>query len=116
MLVHISEQHEQHIDALAQELLNLTDLLETLIKFNPTLMFARLDYQLSAIEERVDALVDTVQQLQHHKLSIKILTHKQLVAMHNDVMTSAESLSTVPLPQNLQDYFQLETSYLTSGN
>jgi hypothetical protein len=31
-------------------------------------------------------------------------------------MSLAESLATVPLPQNLQDYFQLETSYLQSGN
>ena len=116
MLVHISEHHEQQIAALAKELLTLTDLLETLIKYNPTLMFARLDFHLGTLEDRVDALVDTVQQLQHHKLSIKLLTHKQLIAMHNDVMSSAEKLSTIPIPQNLQDYFQLEASYLTSGN
>jgi hypothetical protein len=41
-------------------------------------LFKRLGYQLSSIEERVQALVDTIQQLQHHKLVIKLLSHKQL--------------------------------------
>jgi hypothetical protein len=63
MLVHISEQLEQHIEALAQDLLSLTYLLETLIKLIPTLMFARLYFQLSSIEDRVEVLIDTIQPL-----------------------------------------------------
>jgi hypothetical protein len=79
-------------------------------------MFPRLDYKFSSIEERVEALLDTIQQLQHHKLSINLLSQKQLLALGNDVMSSAESLAAVPLPQNHQDYFQLQTSYLKSGD
>jgi hypothetical protein len=71
MLVHISEQYEHQIEALAQALLNFTNLLDTLIKYNPTLIFARLHYQESSFEVRQQALVDTLHQLQPHKLTIK---------------------------------------------
>ncbi len=115
MLVKISEKHEQHINDLANDLMSLTSQLEAFIKFNPTLLYARLEFQLTAITNRVEALMDTLQQLQHHKLSMKLLDFQQLAAMHKDVMASAETLDTVPLPHNLQDYFQLEASYIKTG-
>ncbi len=85
--------------------MSLTSQLEAFIKFNPTLLYARLEFQLTAITTRVEALMDTIQQLQHHKLSIKLLDFQQLAAMHKDVMASAEALDTIPLPRILQDYF-----------
>jgi hypothetical protein len=54
----------------------------------------------------VEALIGTVQQLQHHKFSIKVLNFQHLIAKHYDVKSSAKALETIPLPQNLQDYFQ----------
>jgi hypothetical protein len=70
----MSEHHEEQIGALAQELLSVTDLTETQITYSPTLKFPKLDFQLSTINDKVEALEDTLQQLQHHKLSIKLLT------------------------------------------
>ena len=98
MLVKISEKHEQHINDLADDLMSLTSQLEAFIKFNPTLLYARIEFQLTAITTRVEALMDTVQQLQHHKLSIKLLDFQQLAAMQNDVKASAEAFRYHPTP------------------
>ncbi len=35
-----------------------------------------------------------------------------MTAIHNDVQSLAKALDTIPLPHNLQDYFQLVAYYI----
>ena len=116
LLVQVAQTHEEHITQLEHDLSLLSDVLEAFIKYNPTLLYARLNHQVDTLEDRVLTLLDTIQQLQHHRLSIRLLTQPQLAAMHADIQASAASMNAVPFPQNLQDYFQLETSYLNTGS
>ena len=116
LLVQVAQTHEEHITQLEHDLSTLSSVLEAFIKYNPTLLYARLNHQVDTLELRVDTLIDTIQQLQHHRLSIKLLTQPQLIAMHADIKISAANMNSVPFPQNLQDYFQLETSYLNTGS
>jgi hypothetical protein len=68
--------------------MSLTSPLENFIKCNPTLLYARIELQLSAIRTRVEAFIDIVQQLQHHKLSIKLLDFQQWQQLHNSVKSA----------------------------
>ena len=115
MLVHIEETHERHINQLVADMSHLTSILESFIQYNPTLLYARLNRQLNIVSERVHALLDTVQQLQSHRLSISLLSHSQLLAMHAEVTSAAAKSNVTPLPLSPQDYFQLDVSYLKSG-
>ena len=64
----------------------------------------------------VQTLFALCQQLQTHRLSTKLLSHPQLLALHHEIQTLAAKTDTIPIPRNLHDYFQLETSYLRSNN
>lgn len=70
-------------------------------------MFARLHFQMSTINDRVEALEDNLHQFQHHKLSDNLFKNQQLIAMHNDGMASAKSLPIALLLKNIRDYLQL---------
>ena len=116
MLVHIAQQHEHRIQHLSADLTDLTKVLDKFFLYNPTLLQARLNRQLDIISERIDIVIDTVQHLQHHRLSIRLLSSKQIEILHNNVQTAAAASNLTPLPQHLQDYFQLETSYIHSSD
>ena len=116
MLVHIAQQHEHRIQHLSADLTDLTKVLDQFFLYNPTLLQARLDRQIDIISERIDIVIDTVQHLQHHRLSIRLLSAKQIEILHTNVQTSAAASNLTPLPQHLQDYFQLETSYIHSAH
>ena len=116
MLVHIAETHERHINQLVTDLSTLTNTIEIFLEYNPTLLLSKLNRQVNTIEGRVDSLEHTFQQLQTHRLSTKLLSHPQLLALHHEVQTLAAKTDTIPIPRNLHDYFQLETSYLRSNN
>ena len=49
---------------------------------------------------------------EHHRLSVRLLSHAQLQILHASVLASALESNLTPLTQHLHDYFQLETSYI----
>jgi hypothetical protein len=68
--------------------------------------------QVDNIADHINNLVDTVQQLQHQKLSICLLDLQQLNTLHNSLKQSAQQNNWQLLINNLQDIFQLDISYI----
>jgi hypothetical protein len=89
---------------------HLASIIETLIQYNPALMYAKQMFQLDDIADHLNNLVNTVQQLQHQKLLIHLLNLQQLNTLHNSLKHSAQQNNWQLLINNLQDIFQLDVS------
>jgi hypothetical protein len=85
MLIHVQHKNQQQFTILAAEMAHLTAIIETLIQYNPALVYAKLMSLVNNIADHLDNLVDTVQQLQHQKLSIRLLDLQQLNTFHSSL-------------------------------
>jgi hypothetical protein len=83
---------------------------------NPTLIATHIEEQLNIFQDRVTKVTNLVQELQHHCLSVDLLNFKQLSVLHSEVQKTAKANGYEPLPIQLSDYFQLETSFIRQGS
>jgi hypothetical protein len=90
MLIHVQHKNQQQFKILKAEMAHLTTIIETLIQYNPALVYAKLMSQVDDIADHLKNLLDTVQQLQHQKLSIRLLDLQQLNTLHNSLKSSAQ--------------------------
>ena len=88
-LLQVTHKNTQNINALKADISHLDTIITTLIKYNPALVYAKLMSQVDDVTDYLDSLLDTVQQLQHQKLSIKLLTFHQLHILFQSVLASA---------------------------
>ena len=116
LLTHIVQRHEHQIQELAADLKHLTEIVRLLVTYNPALVYAKLEENVKIVEDRLDVLFDTLQQLQHQRLSVKLLDDTQLQILHSAVANTAQSRNLQVLATKPQDYFQLDVSYVRSGN
>ena len=112
MLIQIAHKNTQNIHALTAEINHLDSIIETLIQFNPALVYAKLMSQVEDVADHLDALLDTVQQLMHQKLSVKLLSLHQLHIMFESIQNTAKANDWTLLIKNPQDVFQLDVSYI----
>ena len=112
MLIQVAHTNTQNINALKAEINHLDIIIETLIKYNPALVYAKLMSQVDDVADHLDALLDTVQQLQHQKLSIKLLSLHQLHILFKSLQKSAAENDWTLLIRTPQDIFQLDVSYI----
>ena len=112
MLIQVAHKNSQNLKQLNAEMTHLGSIIDTLIKFNPALVYAKLMAQVDDIADHLDALLDTVQQLQHQKLSIKLLDLHQLHILYASIKATALENQWTLLIQNPQDIFQLDVSYI----
>ena len=115
LLATISKVHEHQLRELNLDLEHLTQIVQLLITYNPALVYAKLDVQLDTISNRLTVLFDTLQQLQHQRLSVRLLDSMQLATLHDLVVAAARTRNLQLLSPNPQDLFQLDTSYVRSG-
>ena len=115
VLVHISHTHDQQIHLLHAELTHLTSIIKLLIKYNPALVYAKLESQLQIVQDRLKILQDAVQQLQHQRMAVTLLDLNQLHNVFHSVQTMASQKGYTLLPTKPQDFFQLDTSYIRTG-
>lgn len=116
ILFQVTNQHEVKLKQLAEDLVKLTTFTEALLENNPTVFFARLNRQISLLEDRMGQALDVVQQLQNHRLAVNLLSGQQLRDMHLHFQTLAAQNDLVLLPTEISHYFQVETSYIRQGN
>jgi hypothetical protein len=90
MLIHVQHKTQQQFKILAAEMAHLTTIIKTLIQYNPALVYGKLMSQVDDIADHLNNLVDTVQQLQHQKLSIRLLDLQQLNTLHSSLKRSAQ--------------------------
>ena len=116
MLIQVSHKNTQNINALKAEISHLDSIITTLIRYNPALVYAKLMSQIDDVADYLDSLLDTVQQLQHQKLSIKLLSLHQLHILFQSVQNSAKQHNWSLLIRNPQDIFQLDVSYIRKNS
>ena len=112
MLIQVAHKNTQNINALQAEIVHLDSIITTLIKYNPALVYAKLMSQVDDVADHLDSLLDTVQQLQHQKLSIKLLSYHQLHVLYQSVLATSNKNGWSLLIRSPQDIFQLDVSYI----
>jgi len=116
LLVQVSQRHEKEIQELDSDLSHLAQIIRILITYNPALIYAKLQQQIEIIHDRISTLSDTLQQLQHHRLSVNLLNEFQLQVLHTAVLDTAAKRDLKLLPTKPQDFFQIDTSYIRINN
>ena len=112
MLIQVAHKNTQNLKNLNDEMTHLGHIIDTLIRFNPALVHAKLMSQVEDVADHLDALLDTVQQLQHQRLSIKLLDLHQLHILFASIKATALQNQWTLLIKNPQDIFQLDVSYI----
>ena len=116
LLVQVSETQQHQIRGLEIGLEHLNDVFTLLIKNSPTLLYAKINDQLLALQDNIADLKDTLQMLQLQKLSTSLLTATQLTNIYSEITSLAQINKLQPLTSKPQDLYQLETSYLRIKN
>ena len=112
LLTNIVQKHNHLLNELTRDMVHLTNIVRTLITYNPALVYAKLEQNVRFLEERVLQLMNVLQQLQHHRLSVDLLDQHQLQVLLSAVSNTASSRNLQPIPTKPTDYFQLDASYL----
>jgi len=115
LLFQINNEQDIRIKEIVDDLTRVGSVVDALLQNNPTVLYARLENQISLLAERMDQTLDTIQQLQHRRLSVNFLTGPQLHTMHEELVKMASVKNLNLLPDKISDYFQLEASYLRQG-
>jgi len=116
MLIQVTNEHSQILREVATSLDKLTSVMEAFIAHNPTRISDHLNEQVAVLEGRVRQVLNAMQQLQHRRLAVDLLSSDQLAQMHQSLVDIAQQNRVTLLPKHTSDYFQLETSYLQDGS
>ena len=114
MLVRVTQVHDNEIKELTRNMLKIVEVLDFMAEYNPGLLVMKIDVELSRFYNRVIVLTNAVQQLHHRRLSVDLLSPKQMIAMHESVMEAAHEDGYHPLTTQISDYYQIEVSYTRS--
>ena len=81
---------------------------------NPAFIISSLMRTESHLHRILDIVTNTIQQLQHRRMSVDFLQHNQLLKVFNNAKTIADATSCRLIPEHPSDLFQLETSFFAS--
>jgi hypothetical protein len=87
--------------------------------YNPALIYAILHKTVTAMNHRISILFDTLQQLQqlqHQRLAVSLLSESQLQVVFDAARNSARHFNVELIPSNPQDLFQVDASYIHQGD
>jgi hypothetical protein len=70
---------------------------------------------ISTLERQITKVVNVIQQLNNHRLSVDWLSGREIEAIHHAIETFAKANDITPLTSTYADYFQIETSYVRDG-
>jgi TolA-binding protein len=116
ILTSIVQKHERELTSLHAELTALTNTVESLIMYNPTLVYAILQSNIKQMNRRIDILFQALQQLQHQRLAVGLLNSNQLDIIFKAALNAARSLQVNLIPNKPSDLFQLDASYIRQKN
>ena len=116
ILTKIVQKHEHELLTLHDQLQHLTTVVETLLMYNPTLVYAVFQKNIHKIRRKLDSFISTLQQLQHQRLSVRLLDEHQLNIVFDSIKNTALQRQIKLLPARPQDLFQLDTSYIRQGD
>ena len=116
ILVSVTNDHEILLQNLAKSMEHLTHFVDTLTRHNPTVLAAYINEEIDFLYEQTMSALAVIQQLQNRKLAIDFLTKEQLTYLHQTLLERAKDNDYTLMPQYLNDYYQLETSYIRHKN
>ena len=116
LIINVAHKNTKAIEHFSNELDHLANVVNSLISFNPALVYARLQAQLDDLADHLVSLVDTIQQLQHQRLSIQLLDMDQLNELYAHLQSAADKNNYKLLIQSPQDIFQLDVSYIRKNS
>ena len=114
-LVEVTDSHEHHLQLINATFNYLIEGLHLTTTHNPALTASRLLSIEAQIKDRIQIAVHTIQQAQHRRLAIDLLSHEQLLRLYQQLQKQAEDNGCTLLTQHHSDLFQLETSYFYDG-
>ena len=112
MLVQVTDRHEVMLTKITKNMEQFLNLIKLMQEYNPGLIYAHLNEHMEGFLDRIRVIEGTIQQLQHRRLSIDLLTTDQLTKLHQSVLDVAKREGYEVLPERLGDYFQIEVSYI----
>ncbi len=115
-LTSIVKKHKHEIATLHAELTSLTNVVESLIMYNPTLVYAILQSNINQMTKSSNILFQALQQLQHQCLAVTLLDSNQLDIIFKAARNAAHSLQKDLILIKPQDLFQLDASYIQQKN
>ena len=71
------------IKSLVKNIDDIAATIEIMAEYNPALMMMRIEEQLDQFRNRISVLTNAVQQLQHRRLAIDLLTPTQMDTLHD---------------------------------
>jgi len=116
LIINVAHKNTKAIEHFGNELDHLANVVTSLIAFNPALVYAHLQAQLDDLADHLTTLLDTIQQLQHQRLSIQLLDMDQLNELYSDLQTAANNNNYKLLIQAPQDIFQQDVSYVRKNS
>jgi len=116
LIMNVALKNARAIQNFGNELTHLVTAIKSLIKFNPALVYARLQAQIDDLADHLDTLLSTIQQLQHQKLAIDLLDTDQLNELYTQLKTAADKNNWKLLIKAPQDIFQLDVSYVRKNS
>ena len=116
ILTTVVKKHEHELSDLHSQLSHLTNTVEALILYNPSLVYALLEDTVISIKDKIESLFDTLQQLQNQRLAVTLLDEHQMHVIWDSALNSAKTLNVKLLPTRSQDLFQLDASYVRKDN
>ncbi len=70
---------------------------------------------VNTIENDVTRVINVIQQLHNHRLSVDWLEEKEVRAIHKSILKFAQANNIFPITTAGSDYFQLDASYIRDG-
>ena len=103
-----------HIEEIAY---NITSLIEAQFQDNPAVFEAGVQRVLFKAKEGFEIINNAIQQAQNHRLCINLLTYEAATELFEEIQNRAKLEGYQPLIENINDLFQIDTSYLSApGN
>jgi hypothetical protein len=97
MLVRITNQYDEDIKNLSDDMQAIMEVIYIVADYNPGLLMMRIGEQLDEFEDRVTVLVNAIQQLYHRRLAIDLLTLEQMTILHQFKKRLKTDLMHLPL-------------------
>lgn len=101
------------VDRIAQTITGTQTLMKTSREFFQS--YPVYSEAVNTIEREVTKVINVIQQLNNHRLSVDWLSEKEVRAIHMAIETFARANDITPLTSAWSDYFQIETSYVRDG-
>jgi len=114
-IIDISDINSEHLQNLKLSVDKITDIITAMLKYSPAQLITEIDSTLEMGHNVQTRITNLVQQAQNKRLSVDLLTPKTLRQVCEHLQSQAEQSKLELLITKPSDLFQIDTSYLNTG-